>query len=52
MRIKVEVTQEELEEVGFSGLEELKQAIIEDLDDARDYPGYSVAVEIMTERSA
>lgn len=49
IRIKVEVTQEELTEVEFSSAEDLKQAISEALDDARDFPGFNVEVEIVDE---
>lgn len=51
MRIKVEVTQEELDEAKFSSGEELKQSIIDDLDYMSDYPGYNVEVEIVDQHS-
>lgn len=49
MRIKVEVTQEELDECEFSSADGLKEEIIEALDDARDFPGFNVEVEIVDE---
>ncbi|ERK06083.1 hypothetical protein L580_2767 [Serratia fonticola AU-P3(3)] len=48
VRIKVEVTQEELTEAEFSGAEDLRQEIIDDLRDM-DYPGFDVEVEIVDE---
>jgi len=46
MWITVEVDQEDLDEVKMS-VEELKQTIIEDLDNARDYPGFNVKIELV-----
>lgn len=45
MKITVEVTKKELEEMGVNR-ERLKEFIVEDLDDARDYVGYNVEVVI------
>lgn len=49
MRIKVEVTQEELDECEFTGVDGLMVEIIQALDDARDFPGFNVEVEIVDE---
>ncbi|WP_205959266.1 hypothetical protein [Pantoea stewartii] len=45
MEITVQVTKKELEEMGVSR-ERLKEFIMEDLDDARDYVGFNVEVVI------
>lgn len=45
MKITVQVTKKELEEMGVSR-DRLKEFIIEDLDDARDYVEFSVDVVI------
>jgi hypothetical protein len=45
MWITIEVDKEDLEEVNMTP-EELKEAIIQDLDDARDYPGFYVKIEV------
>lgn len=46
MWITVEVDKEDLEELDMTP-EELKEAIIEDLDDAREYPGFNVKIEVI-----
>lgn len=43
MRIVVEVSPSELQEMGVT-VDELKQNVIEDLDNSRDYSGYNVDV--------
>lgn len=45
MWITIEVDKEDLEEVNMTP-EELKEAIIQDLDDARDYPSFYVKIEV------
>lgn len=46
MRIKVEITKSELLE-DFADEQHLKDCIVEDLDEAREYPGYSVEVVVL-----
>lgn len=46
MWITVEVDKEDLEELDMTP-EELKEAIIQDLDDAREYPGFNVKIEVI-----
>ncbi len=48
MEVVVRVTEEELEELGMT-TEELHYAVVDDLDDARDYPGFNVTVELISE---
>lgn len=45
MKIIIQVTEAELAEVEMSS-EELKANVIADLDDAREYPGFNVEIEI------
>lgn len=45
MEIKIIVTETELQEDGITAAE-LKSRIIKDLDEAGDYPGFNVEVEI------
>lgn len=46
MKITVEVTQGELDDMGMSA-EELDTTIVGDLDDSRDYSGYNVYVKVV-----
>lgn len=48
MEIVVRVTKGELEELGMSD-KELNRAVLDDLDNARDYPGFNVTVEVVEE---
>jgi len=48
MEVVVRVTEEELNELGMT-TEELHYAVVDDLDDARDYPGFNVTVELIAE---
>jgi len=48
MRIKVEITQSELL-ADFADEKHLKDCIIEDLDEAREYPGYSIEIVVISE---
>lgn len=45
MKIIIKVTEAELADVNMSA-EELKANVIADLDDAREYPGFNVEIEI------
>ncbi|HDX3905816.1 TPA: hypothetical protein ROF77_002118 [Enterobacter asburiae] len=45
MKIIIRVTEAELADVEMSA-EELKANVIADLDDAREYPGFNVEIEI------
>lgn len=45
MNIIVRISKEELDCEGITE-EELKKNIIKDLDEARDYPGFTVVIEI------
>lgn len=47
MKIIVEITEAELQESGFSDAGELKANIIDDLDEAREYPGFNVEVRVV-----
>lgn len=49
MRITVELTNKEFEESDFETIGQIKEFIYEDLDQARDYPGYTVEV-IVTDK--
>ncbi|HDT1606425.1 TPA: hypothetical protein QHT56_000858 [Enterobacter hormaechei subsp. steigerwaltii] len=49
MEIVVRVTVAELEESNLS-TGELHSAILEDLDSARDYPGFNVKIEIVSQQ--
>ncbi|EOZ1401492.1 hypothetical protein U9661_000977 [Enterobacter hormaechei] len=49
MEIVVRVTVAELEESEMS-TGELHSAILEDLDSARDYPGFNVKIEIVSQQ--
>ncbi|MCA1178911.1 MULTISPECIES: hypothetical protein [unclassified Pantoea] len=46
MKILVQVTQEELEEMEV-GEQDLLRNVLEDLDNARSYSGFSVDVEVV-----
>lgn len=48
MEIVVRITADELEESGMSS-GELHSAVLEDLDAARDYPGFNVKIEIVSQ---
>lgn len=48
MEIVMRVTAAELEESGMS-TGELHSAVLEDLDSARDYPGFNVRIEIVSQ---
>ncbi|MEP8883483.1 hypothetical protein [Enterobacter kobei] len=48
MKITVHVTRDELEEME-SGTADLKQKIIYDLDNARDYSGFNVEIIVVEE---
>ena len=48
MQIVVRVTESELKELGMT-IGELREAVLYDLDDARDYPGFDVTVEFIAE---
>ncbi len=45
MKITVQVTRDELEELGMNH-HELNRTILDDLDASRDYPGFSVDVKV------
>ncbi|EOL9077649.1 hypothetical protein ACM92Y_004318 [Cronobacter malonaticus] len=45
MQIIIRVTEAELAELNVTA-EELKDNVISDLDDAREYPGFNVEIEI------
>lgn len=47
VKIIVELTKEELEKSGFTDIADLKANIIDDLDDAREYPGFNVEVRLV-----
>lgn len=46
MQIEVRITRAELEE-SFIDSEHLRASIIADLDDGKDYPGFSVKITII-----
>lgn len=49
MKILIEVTKEEMTECGFVNEENMRESIISDLDDARDYPGFNIKVIVTDE---
>lgn len=49
MKIIVEVTNEELKECNFTDEDHLRECIIGDLDDARDYPGFNIKAIVTDE---
>ena len=48
MEVVVRITAKELEETGRSS-GELHSAVIEDLDNGHDYPGFNVKIEVVPE---
>lgn len=49
MKIVIEVTKQEMKECNFADEEYMRECIIGDLDDARDYPGFNVKVIVIDE---
>lgn len=46
MKIIVEMTLKELKESNFTDEQHMRECIISDLDDARDYPGFNIKVVV------
>lgn len=49
MKLTVELTRKELEECNFTDEQHMRECIISDLDDGRDYPGFNIKVIVTDE---
>ncbi|CNC99259.1 hypothetical protein AB8884_22295 [Yersinia enterocolitica] len=47
MEIEITVTQRELDNYFDGEVNDLKQRVVDDLDEARDYPGFNVTVNLI-----
>lgn len=49
MEIEITVTQRDLDNYFDGEVNDLKQRVVDDLDEARDYPGFNVTVNLIPE---